>query len=509
MKPFSALIKPSGKTADFSGNPLLIDIIFDAGLGVRSPCGGKGICGKCSVKAEGKLSEKTDKEKEFSDNENVRLACQGRAEGNVEITIDESSSLKSISGKNSEPDSFYAAAVDIGTTSVKISIVSLNSGKIYPLASFLNPQRRFGHDVVSRISASADGKNSEAMTYLIRAAVENAIYSALKEFKIETEKLKRVVVSANTVMTYLFHGMKISGLGIFPYETPVKEFSSARGGDLGFRIFPEAEVVTMPVVSAYIGGDLVSGVLHTEKQGLTDAIFFADLGTNGEIFLRRGNKIYAASCAMGPALEGMNISCGMTAEDGAINHISFEQGTFGFSSIGAENPSGISGTGLIDFISILIDKGLISRNGGFNKSADQFKGIDFDKDNSRIYISEKVYLNQKDIRNIQLAKGALLAASEILLNEAGIEADAVRYAGIAGSFGDNLDIQNFRNLRFIPDFKKSEYIFSGNTSLASAQLVCLDDAVYKRGVEISRNIEYIELSNHKKFNDVFIGSLDF
>jgi uncharacterized 2Fe-2S/4Fe-4S cluster protein (DUF4445 family) len=509
MKSFTARINPSGKTVNFTGETLLIDLIYDTGFVVKSPCGGKGICGKCAVKVSGILSVKTDKEKELLPDDNMRLACQAEASGDVQITLDERTSVRENISEIFDADSFFGAAVDIGTTSVKISLVNFKNQKKYLLSLYLNPQRRFGHDVISRISASSDEKILESMTDLIRNSIENEMYSALKEFKIGPEKFKKFVISANSVMTYLFHGMKVSSLGIFPYETPVKEFPVIKAGVLGFKNIPEAEILTMPLISAYIGGDLVSGAAFTEKLGYSDGIFFADLGTNGEIFLKIKDKIFAASCAMGPALEGMNISCGMTAEQGAITHAEIENDNFIFSSIGDDEPIGISGTGLIDSISILIDKGFIGRNGAFNKNAGSYNGVVFDKENSRIYISKKVFISQKDIRNIQLAKGAVLAASQILLQAAGIKPESVKHTAIAGSFGDNLDIDKFKNLNFIPDFKNSEYIFLGNTSLESAQLACLDEEYYRRASEISRKIEYIELSNHKSFNDIFMESLDF
>ena len=509
MKSFYARINPSGKTLNFSSETLLIDLIYDAGLGVTSPCGGKGTCGKCSVKASGMLSEKTEKEKEFLSDENMRLACQAKAAGDIEITLDDTSPVLEKFHIKIDSDSDFGAAVDIGTTAVKMSLVNLKTKISYNLASYLNPQRRFGHDVISRISASSDENAFISMTSLIRTSIENGIYSALKEFNIGPEKLKKIAVSANTVMTYLCHGKKISSLGIFPYETSQKEFPPVKAGSLGFKIFQDADILTLPLVSAYIGGDLVSGAAFTEKQGLPGNVFFTDLGTNGEIFLKVKDRIFAASCAMGPALEGMNISCGMTAEDGAITHAELKNGKFIFSCIGDAEPVGISGTGLIDAISLLINYGLIARNGSFNKKSDPPEGVVFDKENMRIYLTEKVYITQKDIRNIQLAKGAVLAASEILLQEAGIKSDEINHTAIAGSFGDNLDIDNFRNLKFLPDFKNSEYSFLGNTSLESAQIACFDEAYFNRAVEISKKIEYIELSNHKSFNDIFMGSIDF
>ncbi len=509
MKSYTARINPSGKTVNFSNETLLIDLIYDAGLGVKSPCGGKGICGKCAVKAGGNLSIKSESEKELLADETMRLACQTKATGDIEITLDDRSSARGKIFKKIDTDSDFGIAVDIGTTSVKMSLVDINTQKKYNLSSYLNPQRRFGHDVISRISASSDEKILTSMVVLIRNSIENGIYYALKEFDINPEKIKKIVISANTVMTYLFHGKKISSLGVFPYETSDKEFPTVKAGLLGFKIFPEADVLTFPPVSAYIGGDLVSGAAYTEKTGLPGNVFFTDLGTNGEIFLKVNDEIFAASCAMGPALEGMNISCGMTAEDGAITHAEIINGKFKFSCIGDAEPIGISGTGLIDSISLLINQGLIGRNGALNKKSDPPEGIFFDKENLRIYLTKKVYITQKDIRNIQLAKGAVLAASEILLKEAGINPESIDNTGIAGSFGDNLDIGNFRNLKFIPDFKNSEYLFLGNTSLESAQLACFDRVYFNRASAISKKIKYIELSNHKSFNDIFMGSLDF
>lgn len=493
----------TGNVIEARDGDLIMDILDEAGIGPDYPCGGRGICGKCLITASGQLSEKTELEKNLPD-DSSRLACRTRISGDCEISLPDapgrnSESIPGIYGKE------LAAAVDIGTTSIKISIIDLESKAVHSLKSFLNPQRKFGWDVISRISAADNKQSLEKMSKIVRDSIEKKIISALAS-PMGNNLIKKVTISGNTTMEYLFLGLDVVPLGKFPYHTEHKDFD--RFHEISrMKLLPEAELKIIPAASAYIGGDLTGGLGFIESSGYDDKTFFADLGTNGEMFIRKASdQIFATSCAMGPALEGMSISCGMTATDGAINHVKKTDGSITIEVIGDEVPAGICGTGIIDLVSIMIESGIINSSGKINSLSSTDGAIV--KDN-QIFINEKIFISQKDIRNIQLAKGASLAAGKILLQESCTDPDEISHVFIAGAFGEHLDIERFKSLKFIPEFKNAEYKFVGNTSLGAAEKICIDNNFYNRLSELRDMMKIVELSVHKNFNDTFLSSLDF
>ncbi len=512
------IIDPGGAEFTVDDGTLILDVLTDRGQTLPTPCGGKGVCGKCLVKADGSLSELTELESGFViGKEGYRLACQAQITGDAVIHLEASDREKAGKTLPVDPESSFGIAVDIGTTSVKTAVVDHSSGDYYPVDSFLNPQRRYGHDVVSRIAASMEPSSRERLEYQIRFAAAKSIVMVLDRYSLSVKRLREIVFSGNTTMLYFMFGIEAAPLGVHPYEARWKDFSCTlrdiNAGNPFEGLFLDCPAYGLEPASAYLGGDLVGGAAIIEREGFDDSTFFIDIGTNGEIYLHHGGKIYAASCAMGPALEGMNISCGMTADTGAINHFTDDGGALRYTVIGNTEPVGISGTGLIDIIAILLRNGLVKENGAFSetlKSNDiPIAGLKYREEDRSITITERVSVSQKDIRSIQLAKGASLAAGNMLLWKSGIDPDSIKHVIIAGAFGENLFIDNFKQLNFIPEFRNAEYLFLGNTSLRAASLYCHDEK-FRTGLGKFRDsIRVIELTGSVEFNDTFMESFDF
>ncbi|MCU0847703.1 MAG: ASKHA domain-containing protein [Spirochaetes bacterium] len=498
---FEIRIKPSGRSLRAEEGTTLMDALADAGIMIKSPCGGRGICGKCTVKATGRLSPRTGREEGLPDG--TRLSCTARISGNAEITVDEVRKAPVFPEVHAGKPGPFAAAIDIGTTSVKISITDLSSGEARPYDFFLNPQRRYGDDVISRIAASAGTDARGALSKLIRRDISASLSGAGIAFK-------KAVVSGNTAMSYFLLGLDPGPLGRHPYTAPVLDFPSLRASALGMEIPGDPETGVLPSVSAFLGGDLAGGLAVTDAAGYAKNVFYIDMGTNGEMFLRPSSGgIYAASCAMGPALEGMNISCGMTADEGAINHVSIRQGSFAISVIGGGKAAGICGTGLIDATACLIAAGIISRSGSMAKSIAPGSPAGLFISEKGVHLAGDVFISQKDIRNLQLAKGASLAAAEILLEEAGCDPGSISHVFIAGEFGENVDVGNLKRLSFLPDFRNAVYFFLGNTSLRAAEMACLDAGFIGRIGSLRHGIRAVELSSRPGFDEKFLASLDF
>ncbi len=512
----SLKLLPDGKIRQFSKGTLLLDALMDMGVSVKSPCGGKGICGKCRTRITGNLSDGTVIETKLLNNdEKTHLACQTLLVGDAEADINEDRSAKSKIYPLANPDKPYVIAVDVGTTSVNIDLLSLPQGRVFHLDSFLNPQRRFGHDVISRIAAANDRKTDQAMTRQIRQSIFTAVQRALDAMALPFRNIEKFVFSGNTTMLYLLFGLSVSSLGRYPFQAEERDFLNFSSKDLDAGLFPEARISAIPSVSAFLGGDFTGGLTLCHEKGFTKNTFFIDLGTNGELFLlNKSGDVHAASCAMGPALEGMNISFGMTADDGAITHAWIDGETLKYEMIGAGSPMGLTGTALIDIIACFLGNGLIQQNGAFApdlkerilpRPARYAEG----PGSGRILLWETIAVTQKDVRNLQLAKGASLAASRLLLKTAGCTADEVRHVLIAGALGSHLGLDNFKRLGFLPEFPNATVHDLGNTSLQAAGRAGIQDDFNQKAVRLRDRVIELNLAANPEFSNEFIRAMNF
>jgi len=500
---------PSQKKIIFPHNTLLLDILKKLSIDLETPCGGKGFCRKCLIMI------KTKKAKDFSS----CLACQIFLKEDLIIKIDLPKKLSN-SKKIKEfidQKSNFALALDLGTTTIQISLVNLTKKKTLLIDSFLNPQKKYGYDVISRIAAAQDKKNLDKISYLVIKSINRSLIKNLKNLPL-APKIKEMTLAGNTTMTYLLLGLDPSPLGQYPYKVKKTVFHKS---DFINLTSLSPKIFLHPVSSAFIGGDVIGGIALLDQLKYKKNIFFIDLGTNGEICLIDNQEnIYASSSAMGPALEGMNISCGMLASQGAINHFWEEKKELKYSVIESNEPKGICGTGLIDLLSLLLKRNIITKTGLISQEFDNnytsgtknyFKNIKIIKKRkiTSILLFDKILLSQQDIRNIQLAKGASLATSYLLFKEANYKKENISHVIISGTLGKNLNIDNFKKLKFIPNFKKAKFHLLGNTSLQSAELSCLDPNFRKKILVIKKKIKTINLANHKIFAKTFLKSLNF
>ena len=516
MAQYTLTLKPSGKSQAFHQDTLLADALMDMGVMVRTPCGGKGTCGKCQVLLEGPTTDLSGKKSVYSSGTaRQHPACRTHIAGDVQVYIDEKQDISGKTYPKVDPTAVYAVAVDIGTTSVKLFLMDFTHSLPYELDSFLNPQRRWGHDVISRIAASADVTVFQRLTIQIRQAVFSSILGFLDAANLPVERIDRIVVSGNTTMLYLFFGLDVAPLGRAPYVAAIRDFTPCHAREMGVERFNSASVSALPVHSAFLGADLVGGLAMCRRMGFTRSVFFADLGTNGEMFLiDPAGEIYATSCAMGPALEGMNISWGMTADSGAISRITLENGSLTYRIIGEGEPVGITGTALIDILAIMLEQKIIRKDGAFVPSLANMHlpgpmTCGFTEKIPCIRLWGDVRVTQKDIRNVQLAKGASLAAARLLLKEAGCLPDRIEHVMIAGAFGEHLDMDNFRNLGFLPEFPAATWRFLGNTSLLSAREACCNTHFLEEAAALRDRINEVSLSGHDAFSSEFVAAINF
>lgn len=433
---------------------------------IAADCGGTGRCEKCKVDLVRDGVRKTV------------LACKEPARDGDEVYLPEmkkEESSFSIEGKAAW------AAVDIGTTTVGYRVFN-EKDELIKEGSFVNPEVRYGADVLSRIKAAGDGHLSEMQGVLVRKL--NAVLGELNE----------VFVSANTVMLHIFAGISPSSMGSYPFTPQFTEDTKMQGKDCGLM----ADWVTLlPSADSFLGADAVCGATFlTGKNAL-----LIDLGTNGEVVLKCGNRYLGASAPAGPALEGGNISCGMGSVDGAIYGVSETDGKLNFRVTGA--PKGLGGTGLIDLIAILVQEKVLDAEGSFC-SAPKWKNR---LNENGFLLTNGIVLTQNDVRAFQLAKSAVRVTVEILLEKANLTPADLDEVLIAGSMGEGLNLHSAVRTGLLPKEFLPIARAVGNLSLQGAERA--KTCGTEENKRIADRIERVELTAQSDFESRYIDYLNF
>ena len=418
-------------------------------------------------------------------------------------------------------------ACDIGTTTIALELVDLDSGEILATHAALNSQKRFGADVLSRVNRSLLG-SGPALRAAILGDLSVGIASLLSSVGPGLPRLESVRVAANTVMYHLLFGLSCEGLARAPFTPGRLNFPPVSLAELFAGHEPphvplDAEVRFVPSFSAFIGGDIVAGLVVLGLDGTDDSasdssgavgLPFAsesvsarprvliDLGTNAEMAVSVQDAIYCASASAGPAFEGGKISCGMGGVEGAVNGVWIEGSKFGFSVIGgAVEPAGLCGSGLLDLAARSLELGLIARDGSLSAACAR-GGI-------RLGSGTNVALREADVRELQLAKAAIRAGLETLLRAAGVAASDVERCYLAGGFGLYLKEESALEVGLIPDSFSSRVSAPGNTSLLGARAFLLDQTFEERARLVISRMRLVQLAESAEFARLFIDSMSF
>jgi uncharacterized 2Fe-2S/4Fe-4S cluster protein (DUF4445 family) len=534
----------------------ILEAARTAGLVLETPCGGMGRCGKCGVLIPRKeqlahISGGADTAAGAETEPGRALACRTFIRGDLEVQIrdyaGENGSLqitaagRGFSGQNSPyitkrrsgnstevyggdrrlgieagstAEHRYGAAIDLGTTTLVCSLIDLNTGKELAHCSALNPQTAYAQDVISRIFFCRTDQGLETLRRICIETLGGMISRMAGEAGIQPEHIYEAVYSGNTVMLHLACGLDPGPLGQYPYKSRIR--GGNHTGAEGLGISPFGLVYIPPVVSAYVGADIVSGILVSRLDESRNTTVFIDVGTNGELVLARDGKLAAAAAAAGPAFEGMNIACGMRAHAGAVESFQIDaEGRPAFQVIGGGEARGICGSGLLDIAGELVRTGLIESSGRFaapkngGPRAAPPKGLGRKDGKSAYYITPTVYLTQQDVRQVQLAKGAIRAGIETLLAHFCISAADVQTVVIAGSFGYHLNEESLINTGLLPPEFGGKVRFAGNTSLSGAAAFLLNTGFRKKMEDLVPRVDAVDLSGDPDFEDRFIRYLDF
>jgi uncharacterized 2Fe-2S/4Fe-4S cluster protein (DUF4445 family) len=494
MNKHTIRLHPLGKELRVNNDTPLIDVLHE--FGIEFPCGGKGTCGKCKVRLlDGEIITSEvhqQKIKQLSLSADWRLACFSKCTSDITLEIEQFNHL--ILADESEfdftPQSGFGIAVDLGTTTVVAQLVDLSSAKVLAVETMLNPQVRFGADLISRIQASLDGHASE-MTHMIRSSIGTMIELMLKKHPVE---LQKVVLVGNTVMQLIFSNCDVSPLSAYPFHTDNLGLKTFDPEELDWKFQVKGKVQFYPSIGSFVGSDILAGIAATGLHRKENYSALIDLGTNGEIVIGNKHQIVCASTAAGPAFEGANISMGMRAVTGAISSLNRIDGKMEVRVIGNTAPKGICGSALIDAIAILRRLDVIGMFGEINSGEQQ------------IHLSGKVSLTRKDINEFQLAKAAIAAGLTILAKKLSIPITDIEILYIAGGFGSYINIGNVVATGMI-ELQEEKIHKMGNTALIGAKMFLFSDT----GItdEILSKTRHVNLEGDPNFQDIYIDKMLF
>ncbi|HMA84525.1 MAG TPA: ASKHA domain-containing protein [Desulfosalsimonadaceae bacterium] len=557
-------INPIQETVEARPGETLRDILLRNGINIEGPCNGQGTCGQCGVWVESPADVPYTAHKNISAEQakaGLRLACQVSPRTDMTIRLPEdfsrdaqriketqqilegeriswgrvASAVKIFENKgqwflrydglaedikipgwrgNMAPKGL---AVDLGTTSMVVSLISLGTGEELSTASMLNPQIRYGHDVISRITHGSTPQGLEALFQAVSQGLNRLIREACQDSGTNPKEILDVVIGGNTTMLQLAAAINPAPLGKIPFRVDIKGGTSYPAERFGLAVNPVARTYIPPIIHAFIGTDVTAGLLMSGEFFKADTrVLYLDVGTNGEIAINNQGQRFAASTAAGPAFEGSSLSSGMRAGLGALSGASTDGYQLELTTIGHVPVKGVCGSGIVDLVACLLDLGVVDRTGRMktNKEElqvgpevlDRLERID---GQPVIRLGRSTVFTQQDVRAIQLCKGAIRATVNILLEKAGLQATELERIIIAGGFGFHLNARNLERIGLIPHGTSNKVEFAGNAS-RSGCVWLLNDIVYRRFLESHvADIGHVSIAGYPGFMDLFVECMEF
>ena len=418
---------------------------------------------------------------------------------------------------SAEDTAIVGCAIDIGTTTVTMVLVDLQTGKILAKGSSGNGQIRYGADVINRIiEQGKPGGKKKLQDAIIKETLTPIIANLCKSAGVSARSILRLSVGANTTMNHLFVGVDASSVRMEPYIPSFFSWDGLLAGDVKLPANPLAPVLIAPNIGSYVGGDITAGTLAAGLWDRDEMSLFIDLGTNGELVFGNRDFMMSCACSAGPAFEGGDISCGMRATDGAIEACVIDKATMepSLTIVGDQGQKavGICGSGIIDIISELFRCGIINAKGLFIREGSRVRrdshgmGRYVIADSGESETGREVSLNEVDIDNFIRAKGAIFSAIDTLLKSVDMTPECIDDVYVAGGIGSGINMRNAVNIGMFPDVELEKFHYIGNSSLAGAYAMVMSDAATGKLSEIAANMTYLELSTHPGYMDSFVAA---
>lgn len=515
---------PLNKTLAVGRGTPLQDVLF--AHGVEFPCGGRGRCKGCKVRVlAGSLPiTEEDREKLTSTElaEGWRLACRSRAGGDLRLELAqwEATILTDDTVFAFTPRDGLGIAIDLGTTTIVAQLLDLRTGQVLAVRAALNAQAQHGADIMSRVEFAVAGGGQARLQTLVREQIGGLIYELLLADTRRAKDLNSVVLVGNTVMHHLFCGVDLEPLSHYPFEPTAHGLQVFGVEELGWQVLPAkaaadakrripsalspfrlltsaaTQVRFLPCLGGFVGSDILAGILATRMHESKELVTLIDLGTNGEIVVGNRERMLCASTAAGPAFEGARIWMGMRAATGAISEVHVENGGLRCHVLGDGPPRGVCGSGLVDAVTAALELGWVKPNGRLTT------GNDFT-------LAGPVRISQTDVRELQLAKGAIAAGLELLLRQWGARKADVARVYLAGAFGNYINHASARRIGLL-DFPADVVQPAGNTALLGAKLALFnlqqDEAEYR---ELRKTIRHVSLHEDPEFQQTYVEQMTF
>ncbi|MBI5386263.1 MAG: DUF4445 domain-containing protein [Verrucomicrobia bacterium] len=492
---------PLGKTITVEKGTPLQDVLF--AQGVEFPCGGRGRCRGCKIKILAGDLPVTDEDRRVLTEAELasgwRLACRATAHEDLRIELaqweaailaDHQSVFDFV------PQDGLGVAVDLGTTTVVAQLADLRTGRVLAVRMGLNCQAKHGADVMSRVEFAVAGGGLGTLRDLVRGQIGGLIVELLEVSDGRAGELKHIVIVGNTVMHHLFCGFDVAPLAHTPFEPEHDGLHVFKARELGWNLPGEPSVRFLPCLGGFVGSDILAGILATKLHETETLSALIDLGTNGEIVVGNRDRLVCASTAAGPAFEGARISMGMRAATGAISEVRVSDGQLRCHVLGHTAPRGLCGSGLVDAVAAGLDLGWIRPNGRLANG-------------DSLLLTDPVRLTQTDVRELQLAKGAIAAGVRVLVRTWGAQLEDIQRVSLAGAFGNYINRQSARRIGLI-GFPLERVEPAGNTALLGAKLAlfCLheSDGSY---VEVLAKTRHITLHEDPEFQDTYVEEMLF
>jgi uncharacterized 2Fe-2S/4Fe-4S cluster protein (DUF4445 family) len=402
----------------------------------------------------------------------------------------------------------FAIAFDLGTTTVVATLLDLETGQPRAVRSILNAQQPFGADVISRISATMLDDNAlERLQRHAHETLRTLTGEVCGEGGIDPREVYEVVVTGNVTMIQLALGIDPEPLSMAPFTIAARRLPEARAADFGLAVHDRAPAVLFPALGAYVGPDIVAGILATGLTLDRRVRLFIDVGTNSEIVLGSSARALACAAPAGPAFEAAQIRCGMRAADGAIEGVRIVDGDVQLTVIGDVEPVGLCGSGLVDAVAELVGAGILDHSGRFVAgSSDRLDKIG---EETVFHLTDDVYLSQRDVRELQFAKASIATGWHILCRQLGTEPEEIAQVLLGGSFGSYLTPASAVKIGLVPKLPLTRIVAAGNVAGEGAKIAALSVTERAAANAVLDEVEYVELSGRADFNDLFIDELAF
>jgi uncharacterized 2Fe-2S/4Fe-4S cluster protein (DUF4445 family) len=523
MKHFTITFEPDDRQISVHAGATVAEAAAKAGIILNGACGGRGLCGKCEVM--------------LADGTKV-LACQKRVDGDLSVTVPAALRFyerKVLAGgpgfdgpaagikRGDGAAGLFGLAVDVGTTTVAARLIELAGGRCVAAKAFANPQAGYGADVISRIGHCRTHEGLLRLKRLVLDCVNELAEACCRQAGIAAGDVVEVCVVGNTAMNHILRGLPVEQMGRAPFSAHRLEAEDIPAAELDIAVNPAANVHVAANITGFVGADITAAALAVEMDRAADHTMLLDIGTNGEIVLAAGGKLYAASCAAGPALEGAGISCGSAAVEGAIESVVLNGGDLEPDVIGRGPCRSICGSGLIDAAAVLLETGLLGRDGRLGGGGGVPEGLGdsmtrrlIERDGQPAFVlagggsaGAEVVLTQGDIRRLQLAKAAIRAGIMLLHRKTGNREEDLDRVMLAGAFGNYIRIESAFRIGLLPDMEAEKVRFVGNAACFGAQMMLVGRDWRRRAKRLARGIEYVSIAEEDDFAEVFAKCMGF